>query len=123
MCCNTCTLSMPSAEIFPLYGKKYLSSASNKQAETKGSTKMKVHHKHSLRSVIFMLIRIDSENFLPMTQAPGLPGEYEVRYSPNSLRGSNTGMREDTYIAVTRFTVDTVWNQKNSPSWLRLEPF
>ena len=50
--------------------------------------------------------------FLPMMQAPGLPGEYEVRYSPNSLRGSNTGMRGNTYIAVARFTVDTVWNQK-----------
>ena len=36
--------AMPSAEIFPLYGKSYLSSANNRQAETKGSTKMKVNH-------------------------------------------------------------------------------
>ena len=50
---------------------------------------------------------------LPVMQAPGLPGEYEVRYSPNSLRGTYTGMRGNTYIAVARFTVDTVWNQKN----------
>ena len=148
MYCNTCTVHvvviiilMPSAEIFPLYGKSHLSSANNKQAETEGSTKMKVHHKH--RSMItgayehceaarwswYIICHFCAYMnrlrifFLPVMQAPGLPGEYEVRYSPNCLRGTNTGMRGNTYIAVARFTVDTVWNRKNSPSWLRLKPF
>ena len=61
---------------FPLYGRMYLSSASNKQAETQGSTKWRF----LLISAIFSACMIESKFF--MMQAQGLPGEYEVRYSP-----------------------------------------
>ena len=40
-----------SAEVFPLYGNNYLSTASNRQAEREGSTRMKVATVH--HSVIF----------------------------------------------------------------------
>ena len=51
------------AEIFPIYGNSYLSSASNRQAETEGSTKMKVCHSitfdcyHDLTRGFFFSVR------------------------------------------------------------------
>ena len=41
-------------------------------------------------------------------QAPGMPGEYELRYYPSFLQGSSTGARQDVYVATAKFSVETV---------------
>ena len=90
--------------LFPLYGKSHESVAYNRQAETEGSIKMKVYKSYLVTYYLSNLVCY----ILFFCQAPGIPGEYEVRYSPKSLQGSYTGMKGDTYIAVARFTVETV---------------
>ena len=39
------------------------------------------------------------------TQAPDIPGQYELRYYPAWLSGSYTGYRHDIFWAAKQFTV------------------
>ena len=48
----------------------------------------------------------DSMNtHIPHTQAPDVPGQYELRYYPAWLSGSYTGYCHDIFWAAKQFTV------------------